>query len=132
MFILRRYTHSALFFFPNLTHLEIRLPSGDRGSGSWENCDVLAQFPKLTHVSVKGTIRSQDVLKLLQDRSTFPLLELLVVVPVIPFHQRQDLEARAKVYCSKLKDKRLVVLAKTNLLDAIPDWERGANGGVDM
>ena len=69
--------------------MEIRLPSG-----SWENWDALTEFPKLTHGSVEGTIQSQDVSKLLQDCST--LLELLVVVPLIPFHQRQDLEARAQ------------------------------------
>ena len=68
--------------FPNLTHLEILLPS--KTPVSWEIWNIFAQFSKLTHVSVKGTIQSQDVLKLLEDPSSFPLLELLVVVPLIP------------------------------------------------
>jgi len=49
------------------------------------------------------------------------------VVPLISLHQ--ILEGRGVYYS---KDKRLVVLAKADFLDAIFDWERGANGGVDM
>jgi len=123
--------------FPKLTHLEILLPS--KSPVSSEIWDVFAKFPKLTHVSVEGIIRSQDVLKLLEDRSSFPLLELLVVVPSIPrnpynYHaQPQSWEVDVQELShNKVKDKRLVVLAEVNFFDAVFDWKKGANGGVDM
>ena len=118
--------------FLNLTHLEILLTS--KFAVSSEIWDVFSQFPKLTHVSVEGIIRSQDVLKLLHDRSGFPLLELLVVVPLNPFYyDPQHLEVEVKLLSyNKVKDKRLVVLEEVHCVDAVFDWKKGANGGVDM
>ena len=77
---------------------------------------------------------------MLQGRSRFPLLELLVVVPLIPFYDEpQHLEMEVKALShNKAKDKRLVVLQEVNFVDAVFDWERRewrcgyVNGGVDM
>ena len=122
-------------FFPNLTHLQLLLPTRGQDYYSWENWDVFAQFPKLTHITMAATFQSrEDVLKLLHDRSSFPLLELLVVIPWIPmYHHRQSLEVEAEALShNNVKDKRLVMLAQMVFIDAIVDWEKGANGGVDM
>jgi len=120
--------------FPNLTHLQLLLPSGDFDSTSWENWDVFAQFPMLTHVSVPATFQSQeDFLKLLQDWSS---LQLLVVIPWIsPLSLSASKFAgwrRRHFPNNNMKDNRLVMLAKLDFFPAILDWEKGANGGVDV
>lgn len=104
--------------FLNLTHVEILFPSAS--SHSWGKCDILTQSPKLTHLSIEGTIQVHDVLKLLHR----PRLKVLIVVP--SDRGRQDLDALYRV-----EDNRLVLLEELNYVDVIFDWEKGANGGVD-
>lgn len=118
----RNFSYADLLIRPflNLTHLEILFPSGS--GRSWEKWDALTHFPKLTHVSMEGTIRVQDILKLLLH----PRLKLLIVVPLNSNRERQDLDALYRV-----EDNRLVLLAELNYVDVIFDWEKGANGGVD-
>ena len=104
--------------------------------GSFRN--ILSSCPNLCSLaihlpSVEGIIRSQDILKLLEDHSRLLLLELLVVIPLIPFDDEPRLETEVKLLShNKVKDKRLVVLKEVHSVDVVYDWKKGANGGVDM
>lgn len=102
--------------FLNLTHLEVML--GFTHSFWEEQCEVLTQLPKLTHINVGSAVRADHVLKLL----LLPLLIILIVVPY--YHSRPDEDL-------KTDDNLLVLLECHNDSARILDWERGTNGGMD-
>jgi hypothetical protein len=108
--------------FSNLTHLDILEFGSDSWEGQWE---VFTRLPKLTHIGVGCRIKRDVVSKLLLFCSR---LKLLVVMPrYSPLLRYKDPEPLHKV-----EDNRLVMVENLDWLDLIHDWEKGANGGVDI
>jgi hypothetical protein len=103
--------------FPNLTHLEILDFNSDSWEGHWE---FLIHLPKLTHLGVGCSIKCDAVSKLLLN---CPHLSLFLLMDD-PNDGYRDLYG--------VDDNRLVLLCWESFDDVIHDWEKGANGGVDM
>ena len=103
--------------FSNLTHLGILefTSNGRPWEGRWE---VLTHLPKLTHICMSFHIRLDVISKALL---LCPILEVVIAMPV---NNRHTLDL--------VDDYRFVLLEFLNDDDFMHDWEKGANGGVDI
>ena len=101
----------------NLTHLSIH---ASKANSSWREWEFLARLPKLTHISADHAIEDHISKVLL----LYPFLKLLVVESFVSYI---NLGA-----CYLVDDDCLVLMTAQNYTDHVVDWERGANGGVDL
>ena len=104
----------------NLTHLTIH---GSKADSSWRDWEFLAHLPKLTHINVDKAIQNHISKVLL----LCPFLKLLVMEFFDSY--KNLMYGRA---CYPLDDDRLVFMVRQIYSDYVLDWERGANGGVDL
>ena len=100
-----------------LTHLAMDLSM--HGS-SWE---FLAHLPELTHICADNAIKDHIPKVFL----LCPLLKVFVVASVLCYINLEYLRDLFLV-----DNNRLVLTVRQSYKDQIVDWERGANGGVDL
>jgi len=105
----------------NLTHLSIH--GFNNAKTSWREWEFLAHLPKLTHICADNAIQDHipTVLPLC------PRLKLLVMVSFVSYLCNDDLPDLYLV-----DDNRLVLMVGQSYSTYALDWERGANGGVDL
>ena len=104
----------------NLTHLSMHGSKVVESGREWE---FLAHLPKLTHICVDNAIQDHIPKVLL----LCPLLKLFVVASFVSYI---NLEELGDVFL--VDDNRLVLMVRQSYNDQVLDWERGANGGVDL
>ncbi|KDR75630.1 hypothetical protein GALMADRAFT_140256 [Galerina marginata CBS 339.88] len=106
--------------FSNLTHLDI--VSYD---GIWKESimQLLANFPKLTHLALPSTIDMDTVGITLRNS-----LHLRIVILIAEEYGKYSDEEEF----TEVDDQRLILMISDDYYDLERNWENGARGGVDF
>ncbi|CAA7260783.1 unnamed protein product [Cyclocybe aegerita] len=106
--------------FCNLEYIDVVRMRGH----CWEDWNVLATLPRLTHIAVNSIVELQVIHNLLSECRHLKSLVLLANTVNWSFSDAQELAG--------IRDDRLVLLEDTPACDNLMDWRLGARGKGDF